>query len=63
MFIEILKCRNRGGKFTLLGKAIEGVEEVIKLYDSQYISLSINFIFLITKIDYPIVVYLISTSR
>ncbi|BFS50139.1 hypothetical protein MFIFM68171_m1 (mitochondrion) [Madurella fahalii] len=37
MFIEIPKGTNMGGKLTELGKAIEGADEAIKLYDSQYV--------------------------
>lgn len=37
MFIEIPKGTSTGGKLTELGKAIEGADEAIKLYDSQYV--------------------------
>ena len=37
MSIEIPKGTSMGGKLTELGKAIEGADEAIKLYDSQYV--------------------------
>jgi len=37
MFIEIPKGTSTGGKLTEFGKAIEGADEAIKLYDSQYV--------------------------